>query len=113
MLSIFYGYTFALITALIVIAGDIVLKHAADSGQPLASPPAVLGSALYAVSGILWYFTMRHVTLAQGGVAFAMFTLLAICAIGAVHFEEEIRTRDAAGIGCAILSMVLLSRFQE
>lgn len=108
MLSIFYGYAFALFTALIVIADDISLKHAADSGLPLASRPAMLGALLYALSGVLWYFAMRHVTLAQGGVAYSMFTLLAICLIGATRFGEQIRAREAAWIGCAVLSMLLL-----
>ncbi|SPH24369.1 hypothetical protein DEA8626_03420 [Defluviimonas aquaemixtae] len=112
MLSMFYGYAFAFLTALIVIAGDVSLKHAADTGLPLNSRPAVLGALLYALSGVLWYFAMRHVTLAQGGVAYSMFTLLAICLIGATHFGEQIRAREVAGIGCALLSMVLLIRVQ-
>ncbi len=112
MLSIFYGYAFALFTALVVIVGDVFLKHAAENGLTLASRPAVFGAVLYAFSAILWYFAMRHVTLAQGGVAYSMFTLLALCLIGATHFGEEIRVREVAGIACALLSMVLLVRVQ-
>ena len=53
---------------------------------------------------------MRHVTLAQAGVAYSMFTLLALCLIGAVWFDEPIQMREAAGIACAIASMALMVR---
>ncbi len=113
MLGIFYGYVFALITAVVVIAGDIALKVAADNGQPLVSPPALVGAGLYVVSAAMWYFAMRHVSLAQAGVAYSMLSLIALCAIGASYFEEEIRARDLAGIACALLAMVLLIRIQD
>ena len=39
-----------------------------------------------------------------------MFTLLALCIIGALYFDEPVRMREAAGIGCALMSMVLMVR---
>lgn len=113
MLGIFYGYAFALITAIVVIAGDVSLKIAADSGQTLISRPALLGAGLYVLSAAMWFFAMRHVTLAQAGVAYSMLSLIALCAIGASHFEEEFRAREAAGIACALLAMILLIRSQD
>lgn len=53
---------------------------------------------------------MRHITLAQAGVAYSMLTLLALYAIGALVFGEELRMREYTGIGCALVSMILLSR---
>lgn len=105
-----FGYGFALLTALIVIVGDYVLKLAADGQMPLTSKHVIFGCAIYACSAILWYYAMRHITLAQAGVAYSMLTLLALCAIGALVFGEELRLREYAGIGCALASMVLLSR---
>ena len=33
---------------------------------------------------------MRHISLAQAGVAYAMFSLLALCVIGSLFFGERI-----------------------
>ena len=53
---------------------------------------------------------MRHVTLAQAGVAYSMLTLLALCAIGAIWFGEQLYAREYLGILCALAAMVLLAR---
>lgn len=110
MLALFYGYSFALLTALIVISGDTVIKLAADGGHSMLHRFVLVGVVLYGISGLMWFGAMRHVTLAQGGVAYSMLTLLALCLIGALWFDEPIRTREAAGIGCALLAMVLMVR---
>lgn len=105
------GYAFALACALIVIGGDLALKIAADKGLSLASPLIVLGCGLYAASAIAWFWAMRHISLAQAGVAYTMFSLLALCAIGALWFGEDLRPREFAGIGCAMAAVLLLVRF--
>lgn len=110
MLALTFGFAFSLFTALIVILGDYLIKIAADDGQPVTSTLVLTGCALYASSAILWFFALHHVTLSQAGVAFSMFSLLALCAIGAVYFDEPLYLREYAGIGCALLSMVLMMR---
>jgi len=105
-----YGYAFAFLTALIVLVGDYLIKVAADGEHPFTSRHVIGGVLLYGVSALLWYVAMRHVTLAQAGVAFSMFSLLALCALGVFFFDETIRTREALGIGCAMLSMILMVR---
>lgn len=52
---------------------------------------------------------MRHTSLAQAAVAYAMFSLIALCLIGAVAFGESLGPREAAGIACALAAMGLLS----
>lgn len=104
------GFGFTLFTAAIVILGDYLIKLAADDGQQMMSPLVVAGCALYAISALLWFLALHHVTLSQAGVAYSMFTLLALCAIGVVYFDEELYLREYAGIGCALLAMVLMVR---
>ncbi|NNF91035.1 MAG: hypothetical protein HKM96_06605, partial [Boseongicola sp.] len=76
------GFLFALLTAVLVIFGDTLIKVAADRAT-LSSPPMFAGMALYAISAICWYYTMRHAGLAEGAVAFSMLSLIALCLIGA------------------------------
>ena len=105
-----FGFAFTFVTAVIVIAGDYVIKLAADGGQPMWSGLVVLGVILYGSSALFWFYAMQHVTLAQAGVAYSMLTLIALAIIGAVYFNETLHAREYAGIGCALMAMVLMSR---
>ncbi|MEL6640781.1 MAG: EamA family transporter [Pseudomonadota bacterium] len=104
------GFAFSLLTAMVVIAGDAVLKVAADSGRPMFSTLVYAGMAIYAVSALFWFYAMRHITLAQAGVAYSMLTLLALCAIGVIWFGEKLYFREFAGIACALAAMILMVR---
>lgn len=110
MPNIFLGFGLTLICALVVIAGDTLIKLAADGGKPVFSVLVLGGCGVYALSAIFWFFAMRHMTLAQAGVAFSMLTLLALCAIGTLWFGEKLYTREVIGVGFALAAMVLLMR---
>ena len=110
MTHLIFGFSFAFITAIVVIAGDILLKTAADGGKPVWSGLVMAGCVIYAISAFFWLFAMRHVSLAQAGVAYSMLTLLALCAIGVLWFDEELYAREFAGIFCALAAMVLMVR---
>lgn len=110
MTAIIFGFAFSLFTALIVIVGDYLIKLAADGGQPVYSTLVVAGCGLYATSAIMWYFALHHVSLSQAGVAFSMFSLLALCAMGVLYFDEVLYLREYVGIGCALLAMILMVR---
>lgn len=110
MSALLFGFAFSLTTAAIVIFGDYLIKVAADGGQPVHSALVIAGCALYAVSAVMWYFALLHVTLAQAGVAYSMLTLLALCLIGVLYFDEQLYFREYAGIGCALLAMLLMIR---
>lgn len=115
MFQIALGYGYSFLTAIIVILGDVVIKHAADTvdGQRQAAMALILGGcALYAVSALMWYGAMRNVTLAQAGVAYAMLSLIALCLLGAILFGERIGGREMAGIACALAAMVLMVRVE-
>ena len=110
MSQIAFGYAFVILLAVIVILGDAVIKMAADAGHAVNSSYVMIGIALYAVSAVLWFFAMQHITLVQAGVAYSMLTLIALAVIGALWFKEPLHLREYAGLGCALLSMVLMSR---
>lgn len=110
MQHLIFGIGFTCVTALIVIAGDYMIKLAAHGHQPMLSGLVMLGCALYAVSALFWFFAMQHVSLAQAGVVYSMLTLIALAAIGALYFDETLHAREYAGLACALISMLLMSR---
>lgn len=105
-----FGYIFTFFTAIAVIIGDFAIKSAVDSGFAITSKLVLVGVLLYGFSAILWFYAMHHVTLAQAGVAYSMLTLIALAILGAVYFDEPLYFREYLGLGCALLSMVLMSR---
>lgn len=107
-MSLSQGFLFSLLTALLVIFGDTLIKVAADKAV-LSSKPMAGGILFYVASAICWYFAMRHMTLAQAAVAYSMLTLVALCLIGALVFDEPIRLRDAAGVALALAAMWLMT----
>lgn len=104
------GLLFTFFTAALVIFGDYLLKIAADTGQSTISGLVVLGCLLYGASAVMWFYALHHVTLTQAGVAYSMFTLLALCAIGVIAFGEVLYPREYIGIVCAMIAMVLMMR---
>lgn len=110
MTHILFGFGLTFATAMIVIVGDVILKVAADGNKPVMSMLVLAGCVLYAGSALFWYYALKHVTLAQAGVAFSMLTLVALAILGATVFGETLRAREYAGIGCALLAMILMAR---
>ena len=110
MINIVFGYAVCLSCAVVVILGDYYIKRAADDALTLGSTLFLVGAGAYLLSAALWYFAMRHIGLAQAGVAYSMLTLIALCVIGAVVFDEQIGPREVLGIGFALLSMGLMTR---
>ncbi|MGP1356052.1 hypothetical protein [Roseicyclus sp.] len=110
MSNVLSGLGFIAVTAFVVILGDYVLKLAADRGLATLSTMVALGVGLYAVSALLWFGAMRHLTLGQAGVAYSMLTLVALALIGALAFGERLGLRELAGLGCALTAMALMVR---
>jgi undecaprenyl phosphate-alpha-L-ara4N flippase subunit ArnF len=53
---------------------------------------------------------LRYVSLAQAGVAYSMLTMLAVCVMAVVVFDESLTRLEILGIVCALLSMGLMMR---
>lgn len=109
MLSLTQGAIFSCLTALIVIAGDLVIKYAADTDRTAYSLPMIAGYIIYASAALTWYAAMRDIGLGEGGVFYSMFSLLALCALGALFFGETIDTRQMVGIGFALAAIALMA----
>ncbi|MEM7463153.1 MAG: hypothetical protein AAF362_10805 [Pseudomonadota bacterium] len=107
-MPVLFGFLFAFATAIIDLAGDVVIKSAADKGR-FFSWATSAGVLLYAVTAICWYFVMRNVGLGLGAVFYSMLGLIAAVLIGAFWFGEELAARQIAGLACAVTAMALMS----
>ena len=95
----------------ITVAGDYFLKLASLEDRPFCSLWLAAGALLYAVSAFGWVYAMQHLKLAAIGVIYALGTILMLTALGVLVFGETLNTREVAGIGLAVLAILLLARF--
>ena len=95
---------------LATLAGDYFIKRA-SLGLGMSDRDFWVGIGFYALSAIGLLIAMRHMSLASVGVWYAVLTLLAMTALGALVFGERLQAREMLGIGFAIASLVCMSRF--
>ncbi|QHQ36797.1 transporter [Algicella marina] len=95
----------------VTIIGDWFLKLA--SMQPGAQGGAQLagGMMMYMLSGIGFFFAMRHMTLASVGVLYAVLTILFMTFLGVAVFGEKLTPREGLGIVFAMASLFCMMRF--
>ncbi|WP_136634545.1 hypothetical protein [Pseudooceanicola onchidii] len=110
MFSTFMGLGLSLVTSAIIIFADYSIKIAAE-GEDFSSRPMAFGVGLYVFSAVIWFFTMRHISLGQAAVAYSMFSLIGLFVVGVWVFGETAEWRDMAGIGCALVAMALMLRW--
>jgi small multidrug resistance pump len=92
------------------VLGDFFIKLA-GTGRAANIKWLAIGTLLYAATAIVWYRVMKHVTLSALGAIYAITTILLLVAIGVGVFHEKLNTVEVIGIGLALASIVLLSRF--
>ena len=73
------------------------------------SPYVGIGALLYALSALAWFYAMRHITLTQGAVLYTVFSLLVLCVIAALVFDERLGPREFTGIAAAVVAVILLA----
>lgn len=93
------------------IIGDYFLKRASAAESPLVSPWFLVGVVLYGSTAFAWVYLMRYLKLATIGVVYSVCMILLLTGMGVLFFNENLNRYEIVGIGLAIASIVLLSRF--
>src|SRR5262249_1486561 len=93
------------------VVGDYFLKLASDRDNPLKSRWFYIGFLVYASTAFGWVFVMRHLKLGTIGVVYSVSMILLLTLVGTRWFGESLNYYEMAGIGLAIVSLILLVRF--
>jgi len=96
---------------LIGVLGDTFLKMAGSGTKYIDWKWFVLGLVLYASTALGWFFVLKHIKLATLGAIYSILIILFLAIIGVVYFKEALNMYEISGIGLAIVSLVLLTRF--
>jgi small multidrug resistance pump len=101
------GIGLALITAL----GDALIKSASGKLGFSGWKQLVLGAIIYAGTALGWFFVLRKIKLSSGVMIYTLSLILFVVLISVFYFNEDIRPIEYLGIGMAIASLLILSRF--
>jgi small multidrug resistance pump len=98
--------------ALITVVGDYFLKLASQqTASPFLNRWFLCGFVVYALCAFGWVIAMQHMKLATIGVVYSVSTVLFLTLLGVFVFGETLNKYEMVGIACALMSIVLLSRF--
>lgn len=95
---------------LVTILGDWLLKLASLRPAFTGAPYLLAGMGAYMLSGLGFFFALRHMSLASAGVWYALLTILFMAALGALVFHEPLGRREIIGIALAILALGFMAR---
>ncbi len=100
------------VIAAITVIGDWFLKLASQqTATPFSNKWFLAGVIIYALCAFGWVLAMQHMKLATIGVVYSLSTILMLTALGVFVFDESLNKGEIAGISCALVSILLLSRF--
>lgn len=97
--------------AVAAVAGDYFLKMASSSKQQFLNWHFGVGFAIYGLSAFGLVLVMPHLKLAHIGVWYCVTMMLCLCILGSVFFGESLQPKEWVGVGMAVISILLLSRF--
>ena len=89
--------------------GDYAIKVSGQRPAGLLSFEFAAGMILYSLPAIGWFFLMKNHTLAVIGVMYSASTIMLLVALGVFVFKEPFGMRDAAGVGLAVLAVVVMN----
>ena len=105
------GFSIMLFLAIITTFADIFIKNASLQNSFAGWPMLVLGSVIYGLTGIGWFFAMRYQKLSTLGVIFSISGVLLLTLVSVFYFKEKISHLEILGIVLAMVSLTLLYRF--
>jgi small multidrug resistance pump len=74
-------------------------------------PKFILGTVLYALTALGWFYIMKHIKLSTISVLFAVSSIIFLTFLGVVVFKERLNSREILGIILGLFSVILLVRF--
>lgn len=99
------------LVSLVGIGADSLLKAASQQHHVILNRWFVGGIALSIAFALGWLVLMRYMKLATAGAFYAVASALLLAVIGVVFFDERLTPAEITGMGMAVGSVALLSRF--
>jgi len=96
---------------IITVIGDSLIKNASLLKDFSGWKTLLAGCVLYGLTGLGWFYVMRHMKLSTLGVFYGAGGAILLALIGVFYFKEQINLIESVGIFLGIISLILLFRF--
>jgi len=106
------GLLFVLTLAAIGVVGDILLKLATHPDKHASVVYFLLGTITYAATAVGWFLVLKYMPLGKVGIYYSIATAVLLFVIGAGFFKEPIKVTDILALSLALVSVLLLRRFE-
>ncbi len=97
--------------SLITVIGDFFIKHSSLQQSFNGWRYLILGAVIYALTALGWFFVMRKIKLFTAGAVYAISCVILLTLISIFYFKEKATALEILGVSLAIVSLVLLFRF--
>ncbi len=92
------------------VLGDYFIKLSGNGSKYISYPYFFTGMAVYALTAIGWFYTMKHIKLSSLGIIYSLTTVILLTIIGVLLFREKLNIYDIVGIVLGITSIFILAR---
>jgi small multidrug resistance pump len=92
---------------------DYYLKLASLEDRIVRNKWFAIALVIYSSTVFGWVFVIRSIKLASVGVVYSICMVLFLTFLGAVFFKEKLSYMEYIGIGLALASLFLLTRFAD
>lgn len=100
-----------ILLAAVGVLGDYFIKESGSGSEYILYGPFILGTIIYALTAIGWFYAMKSIKLGVLGIFYSLTTVILLAIVGAIFFKERLTTLDVVGISLGIVSIVILARF--
>jgi small multidrug resistance pump len=110
--KIFLMFIIGVGLSLITVIGDLFVKHASLQSYFSGWKWLLIGAIIYGITAFGWFFVMREIKLSTLGVIYSVSCVLLLTFAGIFYFKEKVSNMEIMGIIFAIVSLVLLAKFE-
>ncbi len=107
----FVVYLIILGITLFTTFGDSFIKRAGEGGSYINWKFLFSGMVVYLITAILWFFIYKNIKFSIAGSVYGVFTALVFAAVGVFYFKESITAIEVVGMVMAVMSILILGRF--
>jgi small multidrug resistance pump len=111
MTSVFFPFIIGFGLSIITVLADSFIKNASLQNGFSGWKMLVFGACIYGFTGFGWFFVMRKMKLSTLGVLYGVSCVLLLTLVSVFYYKEKINLLEIVGIGMAVGSLILLSRF--
>jgi drug/metabolite transporter (DMT)-like permease len=111
MVNSLYPIFVGVLMIIVTVIGDSLIKNASLQNSFTGWKQLLVGSILYGLTGLGWFFVMRVMKLSTLGVFYGVGCILLLVLVSDFYFKEQINLLEIAGVILGIISLIILLRF--